>query len=582
MIAPVTDLAPNALFGFGLLVVACSCSPVSCRDPNVRIGLGLATAFIMLSLVPLIGWSGQISLAQVTFVGIGAWAAVEFASGGGRVFGLEPFSAGSPLLLLVGAIVAVPIGVLMALPALRLQGLYLALRRSRSPRLAEFIIFDQPEVFGGAGRRLHELDAFGHNVAGPFSFLGLDFPQDAGFVIFITVMFCIFGFLIVLMRRGAFGRRLVAMKDSPAACATLGVNLLTTKVMVFALSAAIAGFGGAMFGMLRGSAATANYQVLQGLPYVILIVVGGASVVSGALLGGALFQMPVFLLDRFGTWEITVPVLGSFKPFVIFQRLSTGLLGIALGRQPEGIVPEVSSELEAKRRQRERRGLPAGLATAAVPRPRQARSPSTIGHRGADLALLEVHEVDVRFGGLRALNEVSFGVETSRVTGLIGPNGAGKTTLFNAITGLQSLTSGRVVMDDEDISFAKPHVRARKGIGRTFQRLETFGTLTARENVLVGAEMRRGWSRDRFDVDEFADELIDRVGLRAVSDEVVDKLPTGTARLVELARALASKPRVLLLDEPSSGLNESETRVLAHCCATWPSTASRSCSSSTT
>ncbi len=529
VIAPRLPTIKRALFGFGLLIVGVFVLTSVVSRPDVRlVGLGLATAFIMLSLVPLIGWSGQISLAQVTFVGIGAWAAVEFASGGGRVFGLEPFSAGSPWLLLVGAIVAAPIGVLMALPALRLQGLYLALVSLAFARLAEFIIFDQPEVFGGAGRRLPELDVFGRNVGAPFRFLGLDFPGDAGFVMFITVMFCIFGFLIVLMRRGAFGRRLMAMKDSPAACATLGVNLLTTKVVVFALSAAIAGFGGAMLGMLRGSAATANYQVLQGLPYVILIVVGGASVVSGALLGGALFQMPVFLLDRLGSWEVTVPVLGSFKPFVIFQRLATGLLGIALGRQPEGIVPEVSSELEAKRQQRERRGLPA--IPAAAPRPRVTRpQPSTTGHRGAELALLQVHEVGVRFDGLRALDNVSFSVEESRVTGLIGPNGAGKTTLFNAITGLQPLTSGRVVMGGEDISFAKPHVRARKGIGRTFQRLETFGTLTARENVLVGAEMRRGWSHEPFDVHALADELIDRVGLRAVSDEVVDKLPTGTA-----------------------------------------------------
>ncbi len=178
------------------------------------------------------------------------------------------------------------------------------------------------------------------------------------------------------------------------------------------------------------------------------------------------------------------------------------------------------------------------------------------------MTLLEINEVGVRFGGLQALDEVTFGVEDGRVTGLIGPNGAGKTTLFNVITGLQPPTAGQVVIGGEDITLAKPHARARKGIGRTFQRLETFGTLTARENVLVGAEMRKGWSREKFDVHALADELIDRVGLRSVADEKVDKLATGTARLVEVARALASKPRILLLDEPSSGLNENETGAL--------------------
>jgi branched-chain amino acid transport system permease protein len=369
VIAPRLPTIKRALFGFGVLLVVVFLLLGLVSRPDARLlGLALVTSFIMLSLVPLIGWAGQISLAQITFVGIGAWAAVEFADGGGQVFGLELFSPGSPWLLFVGAIVAVPIGVLMALPALRLQGLYLALATLAFARLAEFVIFDQPEVFGGAGRRLEDLNLFGTNVTEPFSVLGLEFQQDAGFVLVITVMFCIFGFLIVLMRRGAFGRRLLAMKDSPAACATLGVNLLTTKVVVFGLSAAIAGFGGALLGMLRGSASTANFQVLQGLPYVILIVVGGASVVSGALLGGLLFQMPVFLVDRLGSTEVTLPLLGTFKPFVIWNRLATGLLGIALGRHPEGIVPEVSSQLEEKRHRKSRdRSLPAPPGDAPPP-----------------------------------------------------------------------------------------------------------------------------------------------------------------------------------------------------------------------
>ncbi len=178
------------------------------------------------------------------------------------------------------------------------------------------------------------------------------------------------------------------------------------------------------------------------------------------------------------------------------------------------------------------------------------------------MALLETSSVSVRFGGLQALDNVSLDVEVGHVTGLIGPNGAGKTTLFNVITGLHAPNRGRVMLDGRDITDEKPHKRARAGIGRTFQRLETFGTLTVRENVLVAAEMRRGWSRERFDVQALVDELIERVGLDHVAAEQVDKLPTGTARLVELARALAAKPRVLLLDEPSAGLNEGETNTL--------------------
>jgi len=175
------------------------------------------------------------------------------------------------------------------------------------------------------------------------------------------------------------------------------------------------------------------------------------------------------------------------------------------------------------------------------------------------LALLQVDEVTVRFGGISALESATLDAESSRVTGLIGPNGAGKTTLFNVITGLQPPTAGRVHLEERDVTTVKPHRRARLGLGRTFQRLEVFGSLTARENVLVAGEIRRRWAGDDTDARARADELIDLVGLSGVADERVDALPTGPARLVELARALATRPKLLLLDEPGSGLNEEET-----------------------
>ena len=169
------------------------------------------------------------------------------------------------------------------------------------------------------------------------------------------------------------------------------------------------------------------------------------------------------------------------------------------------------------------------------------------------MTLLQIDSVSVSFGGLQALSGVTIDVPEREVTGLIGPNGAGKTTLFNVITGLQPPNAGKVVLEDRDITTTKPHKRARLGIGRTFQRLETFGTLSVRDNVLVAAEMRRGWSRERFKPGDVSDELIERVGLTSVSGERVDKLSTGTQRLVELARALATKPKIVLLDEPSVG-----------------------------
>ena len=167
------------------------------------------------------------------------------------------------------------------------------------------------------------------------------------------------------------------------------------------------------------------------------------------------------------------------------------------------------------------------------------------------------------FGGVRALDEVELSVDAGHVTGLIGPNGAGKTTLFNVICGLQPPTQGKVALEGDDITGRKPYERARMGIGRTFQRLEVFGSMTAYENVRLGAEIRQQWDRSWADPNEKATEVMDRIGLWRVADDRADALPTGLARLVELGRALAAGPSVLLLDEPSSGLSESESDDLA-------------------
>jgi branched-chain amino acid transport system ATP-binding protein len=180
-------------------------------------------------------------------------------------------------------------------------------------------------------------------------------------------------------------------------------------------------------------------------------------------------------------------------------------------------------------------------------------------------ALLEVRGATVRFGGHVAVREVDLEVEAGSITGLIGPNGAGKTTLFNVITGLQETVGGRVLLAGQDLTGAKAHVRARRGIARTFQRLEVFGSLTARENLLTAAEIRRSWSRDRSGPSphQEVERLLDLVGIRAVAEERVDAMPTGLARLVELGRALATRPKVLLLDEPASGLDETESEAFA-------------------
>ncbi len=179
------------------------------------------------------------------------------------------------------------------------------------------------------------------------------------------------------------------------------------------------------------------------------------------------------------------------------------------------------------------------------------------------MPLLQVESATVRFGGLLAVSDADLDAEAGAITGLIGPNGAGKTTLFNVICGLQATVRGKVTLAGEDISKLRPHERARKGIARTFQRFELFGTLTTRENLLVAGEIRNRWSKDQDDPRKVADRLLDTVGLRSVAEDRVDSLPTGLARLVEIGRSLAMDPQLILLDEASSGLSEEEKERVA-------------------
>lgn len=179
------------------------------------------------------------------------------------------------------------------------------------------------------------------------------------------------------------------------------------------------------------------------------------------------------------------------------------------------------------------------------------------------MTLLETDAVTVAFGGRRALNEVSLTVAPAQVTGLIGPNGAGKTTLFNTITGIQRPTSGAVRLEGADITGLSPGARARRGIARTFQRLELFLSLSVRDNIRVAGDVQRALGRRDLRLEEEVDRVLELTGLGDVAGRDVSDIPTGRARVVEVARALMTAPKVLLLDEPASGQTEQETEAFA-------------------
>ena len=186
------------------------------------------------------------------------------------------------------------------------------------------------------------------------------------------------------------------------------------------------------------------------------------------------------------------------------------------------------------------------------------------------MSLLECRGVSMKFGGAMALTTVDVQADAGAITGLIGPNGAGKTTLFNCITGLLEPTSGVVLLEGHEISDLPPFKRARKGVARTFQRLELFTSLSVRDNIRVAGEIRNRWGGSKGDPAKEADRVIELLGLTALADREVAEIPTGMARRVEMGRALMTRPKILLLDEPASGQDEQETEefgeLLLHLC----------------
>jgi branched-chain amino acid transport system permease protein len=270
---------------------------------------GIVFALIMLSLVLLVGYAGQTSLAQMTFVGLGAFVMGKYF-GGASFWGIV-FAA-----LLAGAV-----GALAALPALRLQGLYLALSTFAFAQGMSTIFFKNEHVFGYGGRL----------AVGRPTILGVSFESDKMFFVFAVGMFALAGVGVLAIRRGPFGRRLVAMKDSSAACATLGLNLTFTKLAVFALSAAIAGVAGCLFGGVNGQVGPTDFEALQSLVVLLLVSIAGINTVTGAFMGGVTFGM--FKWNRLLSL-LPNSMRGNF-PFI-----GAGLGAMGIGRNPNGWTSE--------------------------------------------------------------------------------------------------------------------------------------------------------------------------------------------------------------------------------------------------
>ena len=299
------------------------------------LGTGMAFGLVMLSLVLLTGYGGQVALGQFTFVGIGAFVFGKLAAGG------------SPLGLIACVAVCALVGALFALPALRLQGLYLALSTLAFAILADQLFFGNSRVLGQAGGSLTV-----QRLALP----GLAIRSNRANLVLLAVAFCLLGMFVLAIRRGPFGRTLSAMSDSLAACATLGLDLTVTKLAVFAISAGMAGLAGALYGGTQGLVTATNFIYIQSLILLLLAYVGGINTVTGAFLGGMFFGA-VF------------PIVQPHLPHVLQQLtyLGTGLGAIGIGRNPNGIAGQLSDAAERLRRPRP--AAPARPVAGAPPEP---------------------------------------------------------------------------------------------------------------------------------------------------------------------------------------------------------------------
>lgn len=485
---------------------------------------GLCTAILVLSLGLLIKTSGQVSLCHATFAGIGGLAFSRLT-----VEAHVPWLIALPL----AGLIVVPIGALVALPAIRLHGVYLALATFGFGILVTRLFFAQTWMF--------KIFAGGRKVPAPF---GSGDAHTRYYV--ILAVFAVSAIAITIITQSRLGRMLRGMSGSPTAVSTLGLSTNVTKLIVFCCSAFFASIAGVMFGMQLTviDGATTNFQ-----PYYSLVLV--------AILGLAPFREPWYAIVAAISMVLPAYFDGARTPNVLNALFGTFAILIALRGGHSSMGPKLRKIFDRF----QERTKSATIAVNDDDFVQYTTAPSTLG--------LEIENLTIDFGGLRAVNDVCLSVPVGRITGLIGPNGAGKTTTFNAVSGINRDVIGRLTFNGSDIGTRGPAARGRLGIGRTFQRMDLADELSVTDNVNLGHESALAGqnifrqlyatSSERQRTHCSTRSALELCGITHLADHQAGELSTGERRLVELARCLAGEFDVLLLDEPSSGLDRSET-----------------------
>lgn len=494
----------------------------------------LLAATVLLSIITVTGLGGQVSLAQYGMAGVGAFVAARLAD----VYGL-PF----PLVFVAALLVTVPAGMVLAIPALRTRGVNLAIVTLGLGLALDNLVFKNIDYTGGfTGTQVEAPELFG------ISFDGILYPER--FALLALLMFSFCAYLLMNIRRGVSGRRLLATRSNERAASALGVNVVGAKLYAFAVGAGFAAAGGAL-GAFRypNVRFDAGFSPFESIPAMLMAFLGGIGFIGGALIGG--------LLSLGGLVNELLATVINLKEWQGFF-IGVGAITIVMAH-PNGLAEVFGGLL--KRLPGLSRAKSGGTDTLLAA---DGSKPRTVSPKN-----LTVQDVTVRFGGLTALDSLSFTVSAGQVQGLIGPNGAGKTTMIDVITGFTPASEGRVAIDSEDCTHLNATQRAQAGLGRTFQNLELFDDLTVEDNLRVACDSRKHshYWRDllRPQSTDFDASLIHTIKHFGLSDCLAlypGELSFGQRRLLGIARAVAANPSILLLDEPAAGLDSNETHEL--------------------
>jgi branched-chain amino acid transport system permease protein len=472
-----------------------------------------ATTFsiAVFGLSVVLGLCGQINLAQAAFFGFGAYAVG---------IGTTDWQMSYWLCLILGCGLAVVAGAFLGISTLRLGGHYLAMVTISFQQIVTLVMINAIWLTHGPD---------GVSRIGRPSL----FATSQGYLAFCVAMLAIVGYLVWHLPDTRLGRAMRAVRDNELAAGVNGVDVFRTKVYAFAICAGLGGLAGGLFAGGFAYVSPDQFSFAESIVFLTMSLLGGVASPIGSAIGtGLLILIPEWLRFLKSVPGLYLAIYGLFVILIIRFM-------------PDGIWGFVSAGFE-----RWRAKIKSPPATKLL-----QLKPATVG---GDI-VLEVKGLSKHFGGLKAVDNVDIAVKRGGVHALIGPNGSGKTTTLNVLSGLYRATSGTILLDGTDVTNMPPHQRTAAGLGRTFQNIRLFRSMTALENVEIGAERPGNTMIGAGDtLTERAMEALTFVGLGSRANELISSFSYGHQRLIEIARALASNPTLLLLDEPAAGLNSTE------------------------